>query len=679
MKQAIKEFAAFVWGFGILRVAVSGGLFALALLAELFSFFSPAHGPSFGQSFQLIILAPIALWALLTWRPGDGRLIEVACALAALTGTLLVIGFVGTTSVVIGIVFFAWAGWYLHKQIGFHNVGECWSMPGGGYEGALDGDGPDADRSTAGRTQAEADNPFLDRERKAGHDFSAIVGMTDLKKRLLRAGESIRDADGKSTPRNGILLFGPPGNGKTFFAEALAGELGLPFLSIAWGDVASKWLNEPAERVKAVFDAAKRLGHGVLFIDEIDSFLQSRAGDDTGGGKAQADNLTNVMLTEINALRQTRIVLVAATNHRDKLDSAGIREKRFDFQIEVTPPDRAARVELLRRGVLKAYGSDAATPGAIESLAERWAGFSVARLTSIGEQLAEMLRDGQLDHDCLLTVDDGMQAMRLLQGRRGNLPETVKSIDEIIMPEQSREAITDLAFRMERVADLERVGGSIPAGLIFYGPPGTGKTQAAMALAKASGYAFLSITGTDIMSNPAAWDKLIAEATDIRPCIVFIDEADDILRDRRQSHVATLTNKILTTLDGGTGKVRDLVYIAATNHYDQLDAAVTRGGRFEAKVAFDVPSREDMSLYVYKSLRRHTDAGYAIAETVSASLIDQLDGLSIANADAVIKAAVNSAALRHLRGAAMEITEADVDQAMDAIRGADQTSAGEFA
>jgi transitional endoplasmic reticulum ATPase len=496
--------------------------------------------------------------------------------------------------------------------------------------------------------------------RTARYRFGDLVGMANTKKRLHAAGQAILAGDGAT--RNGILLFGEPGNGKTMFAEALAGELDVPFFTLTYGDVASKWINETPQKVDAAFKQAHRLGRCVLFIDEFDSFVKPR----DAGLHAMDRDLANVMLTNINDLHGTQVVLVAATNFIDSLDGAAIRDGRFDYRIEVPPPDFQARKSILRKSIGEAMGYGMVDSRLVTSLAERWDGFSASRLASLGGPLAEMGREGIINVG-RITFDHGMRAMRLLQGRRGKLPEDVKAIDEIIMPAASRDALRDLAFRMRRVHQLEQRGGRLPSGLIFFGPPGTGKTQAAMALAKASEYAFLRTTGATIMGNPGSWDKLVREAKDIRPVIVFIDEADDILADRRYSHVASLTNKILTTLDGADGRVRDVIYIAATNHYDRLDSAALRGGRFEEKIRFDVPDHDDMERYVIGKLKQVSEGQYALNDGVVEKSLSVLSGRSIADADAVIARAINFAAVRALQENVIELRPADVIAAARAV------------
>ncbi|MCO5401656.1 AAA family ATPase [Ralstonia soli] len=492
-----------------------------------------------------------------------------------------------------------------------------------------------------------------------------VAGMKETKQRLRRSVSEILDAQqGQGIPRNGILLFGEPGNGKSLLAEALAGEFSLPILSISFGDVASKWINETPQKIRAVFDAAREISPCVLFIDEIDSLLKPR--DGTASAHSMDRDVVNTMLTEIVGLRTTPIVFVAATNFLEQLDAAAIREGRFDFKIEIPPPDLAARISLLTHSIGTCLGPDAVDKDTIHALAERWDGFSAARLRALGKQLQEMQAEDKFSGKVSFAV--GRQAMRFLQGRGGHLPPDVKPIEQIIMPGESRHALDDLADRLVNADRLESLGASLPTGLLFYGPPGTGKTQAAMALARASEYAFLQIDGADIIGRPDAWDRLIREARDLRPAIVFIDEADDVLADRRHSGYATLTNKILTTLDGARGRLRDVVFIAATNHYDRLDQAALRSGRYGMKVRFDIPSGADLDAYVASRIEALTSYLWVDAGALE-KCQTVLRGRTIADVDALINEVLSICAIRDVYCDATEIQAEDVDAAARALFG----------
>ncbi|NPT56087.1 AAA family ATPase [Paraburkholderia sp. 5N] len=148
-----------------------------------------------------------------------------------------------------------------------------------------------------------------------------------------------------------------------------------------YGSVASKWVNETPAKVKAAFAQALKLGQGVFFIDEFDSYVAPRE----SGTHHMARDLTNVILTEVGRLRgSSQIILIAATNDIAALDSAAIREGRFDFKVEVPAPDLEARKAILRRSVGEAMGFHALSAPMLANLAARWEGFSAARLASVG-------------------------------------------------------------------------------------------------------------------------------------------------------------------------------------------------------------------------------------------------------------------------------------------------------
>ncbi|MCH2220590.1 MAG: ATP-binding protein, partial [Dechloromonas sp.] len=150
--------------------------------------------------------------------------------------------------------------------------------------------------------------------------------MQAIKERLLAAGQEVIQGGQSDRPsRNGILLTGKPGNGKTYLAEALAGELNLPFLTLTYGDVASKWIGDMPARLPVAFQEARARAPCVLFFDEVDSLLSSR---DTANMDGDSLKAVNIMLTELVEIRRTGVVVVAATNHLDRLDSAAVREGR---------------------------------------------------------------------------------------------------------------------------------------------------------------------------------------------------------------------------------------------------------------------------------------------------------------------------------------------------------------
>ncbi len=499
--------------------------------------------------------------------------------------------------------------------------------------------------------QDSVSSPF--RAEKPRYNFSHVVGMADLKARLGEAGREIINARrGGVAARNGILLFGPPGTGKTFFAEALAGELRLKIIKANFGQTASRWVNQTTEQVMAVFREAEQQAPVVLFMDEIDTILIDRS--KVSNADSEAARLVSAFLPAIERLRARGVVVIGATNLLDQLDPAAIREGRFDFKIEVPYPDEEARFAILKERVIKA-GLTTHTE-TLQRLARRWSGFSVARMHAIVDEAARMGIDGTP-----ADFDDFMAALRKVQGRKGARGEGGPTLEQLTLSPHMREVLEDIAGRMKNIEAIERLGGSLPRGVLFFGPPGTGKTFTARALANSADWAFLATTGHDLLANPKKIDEIMHEASDLRPCIVFIDEADDVFGHRSFSNAASITNKLLTAMDGANGRLQDVVFIAATNHPDNFDPAALRGGRFTEKVEFELPGREALRDHIQKWI---DTARAPIHPDVSAQAVaDLMLGHPLATVNEALQAAVNRMASKAAgRG------EVDASIGMDDIR-----------
>jgi transitional endoplasmic reticulum ATPase len=261
--------------------------------------------------------------------------------------------------------------------------------------------------------------------------------------------------------------------------------------------------------------------------------------------------------------------------------------------------------------------------------------------------------------------DELMGALRQLQGQRGHVPENVKPLDELVFSENTREMLDMIVGRMADPEHTERNGGTLPTGVLFFGPPGTGKTAACKALAKAIGWAYLPATGADLARDPKRLEALYAKAQDLRPTLIFIDEADELLRDRRFSGATEATNKLLTIMDGVGDRVRDVVWVAATNHPDQIDPALLRGGRFAEKVVFELPSARDLASYMEAWLERKK---VALDEGLGVEQIAELVGTtSIADAEAILQASVNRAVSR--RQTPVTVRAEDVRRAVGLVSG----------
>lgn len=493
-------------------------------------------------------------------------------------------------------------------------------------------------QATPGAPQEKTGSAYQFPATRPRYNFSVVRGMQETRTLLLEAGDEILKGSGAC---NGILLTGDPGNGKTFLAEALAGEMQLPIIQATFGDMNSKWVGETTERAMQVFQDAIAQAPCVLFLDEIDSILVNRGGN--FGADSEAPKTVNAILTKLVDIRWRNVVVIAATNYPDRLDSASIREGRFDYKIEIPNPDYEARVGLLEEGAAKA--GLLPVRDAILIAAARWEGFSVARIKGLTQEMQRFARTGKKNPD----FDDLLGMLRKVQGFKGSpLPENTLALSDLNFDADIKERLISIARRMDDIEAVERFGGTVPSGVLFYGPPGTGKTATAMALAKSTDWAFLQTSGQDLIAKEDEMERLVKRAADLRPCILFIDEADDILANRCMSPQTKMaTNKLLTLMQGAGGKFKDVLFIAATNHPDLIDEAVLRGGRFTEKVEFRLPGQEVVANFVDEWMK-NSKARFE-ADFHPATVAEILVGQSLANVQEVLSCAVNNAISRMQR------------------------------
>ena len=207
--------------------------------------------------------------------------------------------------------------------------------------------------------------------------FADVAGIEDVKNEVMEIVDFLRDPGkyrrlGAQIPR-GVLLSGQPGTGKTLLARAVAGEADVPFFSISASEFVEMIVGVGASRVRDLFDQAKKAAPSIIFIDELDAIGRARGGS-SGGGYDEREQTLNQILTEMDGFTGSEgVVVLAATNRPEILDSALLRPGRFDRRVTVSPPDQRGRQQILAvhtRGVPLAPGVDldalaAATPGMV--------------------------------------------------------------------------------------------------------------------------------------------------------------------------------------------------------------------------------------------------------------------------------------------------------------------------
>jgi cell division protease FtsH len=186
---------------------------------------------------------------------------------------------------------------------------------------------------------------------RPGTTFADVAGYEGVKVEITEVVDFLKHPEkfgqiGARIPK-GILLVGPPGTGKTLIARAVAGEAGVPFLSVSGSDFMEMFVGVGASRVRDLFQTAKKMGRAIIFIDEIDSIGRKR-GAGLGGGHDEREQTLNQMLNEMDGFEATEgIVMMAATNRPDILDPALLRPGRFDRQVVVPLPEMSERLAIL--------------------------------------------------------------------------------------------------------------------------------------------------------------------------------------------------------------------------------------------------------------------------------------------------------------------------------------------
>ncbi|WP_319422497.1 ATP-dependent zinc metalloprotease FtsH3 [Pleurocapsa sp. FMAR1] len=264
--------------------------------------------------------------------------------------------------------------------------------------------GPGSQAMNFGKSKAR-----VQMEPKTQVTFGDVAGIEQAKLELTEVVDFLKNADrftaiGAKIPK-GVLLVGPPGTGKTLLAKAVAGEAGVPFFSISGSEFVEMFVGVGASRVRDLFEQAKANAPCIVFIDEIDAVGRQR-GAGLGGGNDEREQTLNQLLTEMDGFEgNTGIILIAATNRPDVLDSALMRPGRFDRQVVVDRPDYAGRQEILN---VHARGKTLAKDVDLNKVARRTPGFTGADLANLLNEAAILAARRSLTEISMDEVNDAI-------------------------------------------------------------------------------------------------------------------------------------------------------------------------------------------------------------------------------------------------------------------------------
>ncbi len=251
-------------------------------------------------------------------------------------------------------------------------------------------------------------------EAKTGVMFDDVAGIEEAKEELQEVVTFLKKPEkftavGARIPK-GVLLIGPPGTGKTLLAKAIAGEAGVPFFSISGSEFVEMFVGVGASRVRDLFKKAKENAPCIVFIDEIDAVGRQR-GAGIGGGNDEREQTLNQLLTEMDGFEgNTGIIIIAATNRPDVLDTALLRPGRFDRQITVDLPNYKGRLGILE---VHARNKRLAPDVSLEAIARRTPGFAGADLSNLLNEAAILTARRRKEAITMLEVDDAIDRVTI--------------------------------------------------------------------------------------------------------------------------------------------------------------------------------------------------------------------------------------------------------------------------
>ncbi|MDQ3724537.1 MAG: AAA family ATPase [Actinomycetota bacterium] len=500
-------------------------------------------------------------------------------------------------------------------------------------------------------------------------DFSDVGGMESLKEEVRDTVGLVlkhpNDAERYGIEWNGILLHGPPGVGKTFFARAIAGEYGLNLMHVSTGDLIGGIQGQSAQNIDKAFKTAAQNLPCLLFFDEFDSIAQRR----DNNPDQEARRTVNQLLTSLEAYRdERRLLVMAATNNVEHLDPAVIRPGRFDRQIRIDLPDAKAREAIFRTELAD---RPAAANIELTDLIRRTEGMTPAAIEKVVDTAAlEVFREAtESGQELELDTDHLLRAIERYGGQDRPLVEHW-TWDSLILDPAIKAQLQQLQAVIEDPEAAVKFGVEPPTGLLLAGPPGTGKTSVAKVLAAQANCSFYPISGADVISKWVGESErnirqLFERARSNRPSIVFIDEIDAIAGSRGQvethdSHV----NQLLSEIDGVSGQ-RGVFVVGATNRPDQLDPALLRGGRLSRTIVLGLPDETGRHALLCLMTARMPTVGVDLE-----ALARDSDGLSPADLKGLCQEAALAAMARSSgqEGQSPAVTHEDFEEALRRLR-----------
>lgn len=467
--------------------------------------------------------------------------------------------------------------------------------------------------------------------------------------------------------RNGILLHGPRGSGKSFLAEATAGEFTLCFRRIPASELLLAWMGETERNIRAVFGEAAAQVPVLLFIDELDALGATRqtisAGSDPGGAGRSFNSAVTQLMDSIMRYREVpQFVIMAATNYLDALDQAVIREGRFDLKIRLDLPDEPTRLKILetlfKRKPWERFD--------LREFARRTPGASAAKLRTLVDRAASFAApEGRKveERDMRRALDEA--------GGKDHPFFQPAYWSDLVLEEQTEQDLRMLIRLLEEPALSRHLKVPVPSGVLLVGPPGTGKTMIGRLIATATRRSFYPITAADVLGGLAGDSvkrvaQIFSRAKQESPSVILIDEMDGLLPRavRQMSHHDVQVVKQFLIEISSLLLDHNVFLVGTANDPDGIDPRALRGGRFSEKIRINVPGPAGRE----RLLRKYLDAAPLEPRLDISQIAGLMEGFAPADIEAVCQAAKRFALTRAADGSDFpSLSSKDFEKAIQRI------------
>ena len=420
-------------------------------------------------------------------------------------------------------------------------------------------------------------------------------------------------------PHSGVLLYGPPGCGKTLLAKVIASESDANMYLINGPEIMNKYYGETEARLREIFKEAKDNSPSIIFIDEIDAIAPKR---EEAYGDVEKRVVAQLLALMDGLTERGNVIVLGASNRPDSVDPALRRPGRFDREMEISVPNADGRLEILH---IHTRGMPLSDDIDLKNLASELHGYTGADIKSLCRESAIKAIRRYLPE---IDLENERIPSKMLQSMEIKSRDFYDAMHDVV-PTAMREFYVERAkvwwkdvggldYAKKTLEDnmitsvndpskFTKMGIKPPKGVLLYGPPGCGKTILARALAAECGANMILVRGPEILSkwvgeSEKAIREIFRKAKTSAPCIIIFDELDSLAKSRTSeegNRGETILSQMLTEMEeGGTSRI---VIVGITNRPDLIDNSMLRTGRLDI-VLFIQPPDEKGRLEIIKIL-----------------------------------------------------------------------------